>query len=356
MNDTGASEVGPTDAEQWHDELVAYLDGEVTASERVSIEERLTEDEDYRAALVELERNWRLLDRLPTAGEDKDFTKSTIALVTEEIRNPSASHSLFDLDSPTSELTQTGKSARTSTASTIPWGKILAALVAGMIGFFAIFLPGRGADQREVKDMPLAANMQLFRYAESVEFLEMLRDTGLFASDTETTAALWNESNDARVIRDGIRRLTAEEKQVLLTQLERMHKLDFAEKGRLHEMQRDIVAKPDSAKLFRVLKGYRKWLMTLTAWERASLQDIPDAKERIVEMTKLHKEKAATWTNPDGSKFAVTKDELEQYFESLSPEERDDLKQMPPNEMRERLKRWFLQDNAGTLTGDAATP
>ena len=47
------------------DELVAYLDGELTADECRRVERRLASDADYRRRLTELEQAWSALEALP---------------------------------------------------------------------------------------------------------------------------------------------------------------------------------------------------------------------------------------------------------------------------------------------------
>ncbi|MFO0455321.1 MAG: anti-sigma factor family protein, partial [Planctomycetota bacterium] len=70
--------------EETDDELVAYLDGELTAEQSQKIELRLASDPGYRERLRELERTWDLLDELPTGEPTESFTRITIELVLSE--------------------------------------------------------------------------------------------------------------------------------------------------------------------------------------------------------------------------------------------------------------------------------
>src|SRR3989304_5401659 len=63
------------------EELVAYLDGELTADECRRVERRLASDADYRRRLTELEQAWSALEALPTATVDDDFARTTIEMV-----------------------------------------------------------------------------------------------------------------------------------------------------------------------------------------------------------------------------------------------------------------------------------
>ena len=62
------------------EELVAYLDGELEPARQLQVERRLADDADYRGELIRLQRSWDLLDQLPRADTDEEFTKSTITM------------------------------------------------------------------------------------------------------------------------------------------------------------------------------------------------------------------------------------------------------------------------------------
>ena len=63
------------------DELVAYLDGELSADECRRVERRLASDADYRRRLTELEQAWSALEALPPTMVDDDFARTTIEMV-----------------------------------------------------------------------------------------------------------------------------------------------------------------------------------------------------------------------------------------------------------------------------------
>ena len=63
------------------EELVAYLDGELSADESRQIERRLAEEPDTRRAMQELDRTWNLLDELDAPAVDDGFTRTTMEMV-----------------------------------------------------------------------------------------------------------------------------------------------------------------------------------------------------------------------------------------------------------------------------------
>ncbi|MEM7314385.1 MAG: hypothetical protein AAF497_14655 [Planctomycetota bacterium] len=172
-------------AESIQEILVAYLDGEVSTETRAAIEQRLADDESYRNELVKLQQSWQLLDQLPTAKTDANVTKSTIAMVAVDVKREL-----------TGEMatgpSQNGSSANTTEAITreldvIPVGPDrksnytwVFAAAAAALGFLAVFMTLRNQHRAELYDLPVAENIDLYRYAEDVEFLSLLDQANLF--------------------------------------------------------------------------------------------------------------------------------------------------------------------------------
>src|SRR5262245_29418740 len=63
------------------EELVAYLDGELSREQAAKIERRMADDRKYAARLNQLQRAWDLLDTLNRTEADDDFVHSTVEMV-----------------------------------------------------------------------------------------------------------------------------------------------------------------------------------------------------------------------------------------------------------------------------------
>jgi anti-sigma factor RsiW len=149
------------------EELVAYLDGELDAAARARVEERLTEDEEYRQKLMRLERAWNVLDVLPRTEADARFTQSTVEMVTVAAREE-----LHDADRSAARWKWLG------------WGGgVLAVLVAGLFGYRAVDRVASRPNEQLVQDLPVIENVELYRHVDSVEFLRQLEQEGLFAQE-----------------------------------------------------------------------------------------------------------------------------------------------------------------------------
>jgi len=339
---------GSDDYDNWQDELVAYLDGEVSADERERIEDRLAEDDAYRASLVELERSWRMLDRLPITDPDRDFTKSTIAMVTAELTNSSSGR------------------AKTS----LPWGKIFAGLAAALLGFLAIIMPARKRQQSELLDLPVIQNLDLYRYVESVDLLKRIRDEGAVTSSGSepVNEVRWHQSVEVNQIRSGVEQLDGVKKAELSDLRDRFHGLSNEEQARMRSLHQSLVEDPNSAALFETLYGYREWLTSLSAAERADLLDIEDPIERVAAINQLRKSQLREWSGQ--GEVELTRQDLEaiaRFVHRHVGENEDYILSKLPASARDRAKKslsspsrgamlWFSTLAKGKNQGDMPAP
>ena len=156
------------------EELVAYLDDELDTAACAAIERRLADDEAYRQKLLELQKTWDLLDNLPRSNVGEKFTQTTVELV--------AQYAAKDV--------QTQQARRDVRRWLLRIGSLAAAVVAGVLGFAVVQRVTTSANEQLVRDLPVIENADAYRHAESVEFLQQLEQSGLFASDGETSDAM----------------------------------------------------------------------------------------------------------------------------------------------------------------------
>jgi len=63
------------------EQIVAYLDGELSPAEALQVEHQLAEDDLFRQEVAGIERAWSALDILPNATVDDRFAQTTMELV-----------------------------------------------------------------------------------------------------------------------------------------------------------------------------------------------------------------------------------------------------------------------------------
>ena len=147
--------------------MVAYLDGELDAEASRDVERRLSQDAQYRQKLRQLQKSWDLLDRLPKADVSDVFTQSTVAMI--------AVTAADDV-----EEMKTKNTKRKKTVWWLGTGSIAASF---LVGYLLVFAVANRENKRLLRDLPVIERMDEYRYADSIEFLQMLDAEGLFAEE-----------------------------------------------------------------------------------------------------------------------------------------------------------------------------
>ena len=160
--DDSTGQEGQVDQES--QQIVAYLDGELDSATNAEIEKRLANDAEFALRLQQLQRAWELLDDLPQAKSNIDFTRSTVELIAVSAED--------DLQATKNLLTQK---------------KIQSWLLRSGLVSLAIFLGWFigdwyfGREQRQLlRDLPVIHQLDEYRLTEDLEFLKQLQDAGLF--------------------------------------------------------------------------------------------------------------------------------------------------------------------------------
>lgn len=145
-------------------DLVAYLDGELSADESADIERRLADDPVLRERLAQLQRTWDLLGTIPAKRLDETFTQSTVELVAMRVD---------------SDLKASRKSLLRNR-----WlqGAVVAGLTLASVGIgYSASRYSREAPNRQLlEDLPVIERVDMYRNAQEIEFLVRLAEEGLF--------------------------------------------------------------------------------------------------------------------------------------------------------------------------------
>ncbi len=157
----------PTADPPLHEELVAYLDGELEAERANRVEQLLAADPDVRETLRQLEQTWEMLDVLGKADLDETFAQSTLEMAAvdaeEQVRRAEA-----DI-------------LRSRRKRLVLQGTALAA--ATLAGYLAVALLRPDPNRQLLEDLPVLENLDKYRQVEEIEFLRMLDREGLFGEE-----------------------------------------------------------------------------------------------------------------------------------------------------------------------------
>jgi hypothetical protein len=252
------------------DELVAYLDGELSADECRQVERRLASDADYRRQLSELEQAWSALEELPQTAVDDNFARTTIEMVAVAAEREVSAQSAAQA---------AGNRKRTYLA-----GAICLALVAVSFVVARTMLPGPNG--MLVSDLPVVTQLDVLQQVQDVAFLRGLTKLDFAAADNggnearRATARLvstdsWQTPADRR---RWIEELPTEHKAELSALLDRYERLTPATRDRLRRLEREIAEAHDRVDLEHTLSEYATWIQRRSPGEQTELREMSTAK------------------------------------------------------------------------------
>jgi hypothetical protein len=254
------------------DDLVAYLDGELSAEECRRVERRLASDADYRRRLTELEQAWTALDALPPTVVNDDFARTTIEMVCVAAES--------DGKQASSVRAATGRRRRLAMVA-------LGAAIA-LAAFAATWFLAPSRDRDLVMDLPVVAQLDVLSDVGDLKFLRGLTKLDLESATRSTTtdvAAVKPTEWETNIDRGAwIESLSAGEKAELAGKLERFEREPPQTRERLRQLAREIETAKDHEQLNATLASYGVWLQSRTPAERAGLRALPnDARLKKVE-------------------------------------------------------------------------
>ena len=230
-----------SDTETVDEQLTAYLDGELTPAEAAQLERSLVDNEKLRMRLAELRQAYDLLDEIPETPHNQRFTKSTLELVIKDLASPAnVSHT----DKKESWVKVRSKASE--------WWELPKVLVLALglaaigvtIGLVVTFISARS----ELRDLSLIAAVR------GLEDVNELSIAVRLSKETETIAVLRKNLQEKLVPpppdsvwqrKTWVQSLTPLQVSKLVSDRERMNKLDRDTRQRLTAIESQIENLPD---------------------------------------------------------------------------------------------------------------
>ncbi len=168
------------------EELVAYLDGELSPPDAESLATRLGLDPKLRAQAESLQRTWDILDILPQPQPSASFASRTVS---QMLVVPAAGGNVQSILAAPANSALAASPLQRSGASF--WlASFLTIAAAGFGGYFAhqAYAPAAKLAVMEVptEDVPLMKNLRLYRNVDDMEYLKQLDSPMLFADPAES--------------------------------------------------------------------------------------------------------------------------------------------------------------------------
>jgi len=158
----------PNTISELEEQLVAYLDGELSPEESRRTEELLASDVEARTATQRLDRSWEMLERLDRQEADEEFARSTIEMVAAAAEEDVAE---VRAEAP----------VRRRRRWLLAVGGLLAASLAGFLAVDGV-APDR--NRQLIEDLPVLENLDAYLEIDDIEFLRELNRQQVF-SDRE---------------------------------------------------------------------------------------------------------------------------------------------------------------------------
>ena len=248
------------------EQIVAYLDGELSPAEAAIVESRLAEDATMREEMQSIERAWSALDALPATQVDDRFSKTTMELVVGTARR--------ELADQTQQLPRQRRSRK--------FAAVMLALASMALGLLFVRLATDNPNRSLLADLPAIAYVDVYSQFREVEFLRMLdAEVGERIQDTDYSDYLSDElflfqpdvNIDAR--RQWIASLDEDEQASLRARYNRFARMTAAEQQRIRSLHEAVVTAHDRDRLLRVLVHYKTWLAGVPSARQFELRSMP---------------------------------------------------------------------------------
>jgi hypothetical protein len=254
--------MNPNESELIDEELTAYLDGELSASNAADLERRLVDDLPLRNRLASLRKAYDLLDDLPETPHNRNFTQSTIEMVVADLKQSAANPIAPSVLTPTK-------------INWFEWPRILAPILSMLavgttIGTLAAFSQIRS----ELSQLSLISNIPGLQdtseigvatdIAKEKELIEYLSDRYIDRAIPHLPTSVWQRRNWVRSLNQTQIAKLESAKELLL-------KLPVDNRVRLEAVQSQIDARPDADTINQAIRVTGTVLDSLPSTKRQDL-------------------------------------------------------------------------------------
>ncbi len=280
--------------------LIEYLDGELTQSDRRTIEERLAKEPDLRETLAKLEESWRCLELLETFSTDKELVETTLETV------------ILDTEQ---EITQQAKNLRRR----FSWKLVLRPFFLFLLFVIGTFFGGKLAPDKNfflriASPIIERLDMYLLMYDQDPELLPRLAQHRVFLPplpegskpidlkeyEASSSAKILDSftlfpnfwESDRRIAR--INNLDDALFRQFYRNNEKFNDYSMEKKHRLKEFHERIELSPQRHELVQTLKSYYNWWKSLQSYERSEINQPRLTAERRVELIAAMKKRLET--------------------------------------------------------------
>lgn len=300
------------------EQIVAYLDGELSPDECAHVERRLSSDETYRRQLQGAQRVWAALDELPRATVDDRFARTTVAMAVDAVQE--------EIVARTQALPALKRRSRLSTG--------LSAAAATALALLGTRLLVEDPNRALVDDLPTIVaidSLSQLSPQQDVVFLRTLRDrvgehlaaTDVAAQEIDAKLASLKAVAEPAGRRAWVESLSPAETSNLRGKFNQYRELTPQRREQMQSLEEQLAEDPGLMKFAMELVN---WLGALPASRQYELRQMT-ADEQIAAV--------AAWAPQlqDEMALALSPEELKRFVETLRAR-LDDLRTKYARELR----------------------
>jgi hypothetical protein len=263
----------PNHSQRPLEEIIAYLDGELSEVESNRVEQRLSSDETYRRQMQSLDRVWSALDELPGVAAGERFSKTTMEMVVDSVEQ--------EMQQRTEALPRLRRKRYAAVGMFV-----VAAVLIGALGYRMVY---GNPNKMLLADLPVIERVDIFSQFQSLDFLRQLQkelgdadwaaseQTEKLESNEPRQQSQWREPmtspGDRRRWIDG---LTLDDQLTLRTRYNRFRAFSPEHQQRLRKLHGQLLSSPDAARLQETMSRYQQWLDGQPSSRQFELRAMPE--------------------------------------------------------------------------------
>jgi len=283
------------------EQLVAYLDGELSPEDLRALEMRLGSESALRTRLRELQNGWEMLDELPLATSSATLLETTIRMAAVD----------GDVSANSTRL----KSPKN-------WFYRLLAFAAAtgvcfLLGLALMKVRDYVRYRNQLRDLPIAMHLDAYLHASDLTLMRNLAKMQQWkeANEIADTLGKWNfhlaDQIDATSLADREKlcvMLPIEDQKTVSAQWERFEKISPDDRRRVYDAAARVASQEDSKAMLKTMDRFALWRESLPGSDRDLFADGTDAQRQEF-LKKELKRTAQNWTRQRGE--LLTDDDVE---------------------------------------------
>ncbi|MFG0268224.1 MAG: anti-sigma factor family protein [Rhodopirellula sp. JB055] len=256
------------------EQLVAYLDGELSGKERAELEDRLVNEESLRLRLQGLQRGWDMLDVLPTPVVDEHSVQTTLEMVVRDLTRASIGIEAVDGDHSVAGSNPLPRRRMKKWTRRLLVFSLLA-LVGSAVASWSWLSYSR---QQQIADFPIAIDHQAYSSTDDLELVRDLADSPLWMalashSATEDLEALVDEYGGTDELLEAVQELDEEQRATAYRRWDTFNNLSPQARSITRERAQRVSEAEDSQELRTTLRAYSRWKEQLSRDTLAAIEN-----------------------------------------------------------------------------------